>query len=253
MTGTYYKIEMLRIFRDPVTLFFAAVLPAFFYIMFGARADWGAAPIGNGNAAMYTMLAMGAFGAVTANTVIGGSAALERMQGWGRQLGLTPLGDARYVGVKTAVALSVAAIPLVVTFILGWVTVAQAPWWVWLTSGIIIFFGSAMFALYGLCFALAFRTEAAVSAASGSLVVFGFLGNVFMPLSGIMLTIAKFTPMYGLVSLARYPLTQGQTPDLQTGEMLSDPLWAGAANVVVWTILLAIVATWLVRRSRNRL
>ena len=39
--------------------------------------------------------------------------------------------------------------------------------------------------------------------------ILAFLGNIFFPLSGVMLTIAKFTPLYGYVALARYPLTEG--------------------------------------------
>ena len=44
--------------------------------------------------------------------------------------------------------------------------------------------GAVVFALYGLCFGLLFRSETAVSAAGGSVVVLGFLGNIFFPLSG---------------------------------------------------------------------
>ena len=54
-----------------------------------------------------------------------------------------------------------------------------------------------------------FRSEAAISGASGSVVVLSFLGNIFFPLSGTLLAIAKWTPLYGYVSLARYPVTEG--------------------------------------------
>ena len=46
--------------------------------------DWADADAGNGNVAMHTMISMAAYGAVTATVGVGGMAAVERMQGWGR-------------------------------------------------------------------------------------------------------------------------------------------------------------------------
>ncbi|MFV0453133.1 MAG: hypothetical protein ACK5LS_12995 [Propioniciclava sp.] len=40
----YYRLEILRILRDPVTMFFAAILPAFFFLLFGARSAYGEYP-----------------------------------------------------------------------------------------------------------------------------------------------------------------------------------------------------------------
>ena len=36
-----------------------------------------------------------------------------------------------------------------------------------------------------------------------------FLGNVFTPMSGFMLDLGRFTPLYGYAALARFPLTDG--------------------------------------------
>ncbi|MFV0453132.1 MAG: ABC transporter permease [Propioniciclava sp.] len=195
---------------------------------------------------------MSAYGAATATTVIGGQAAVERMQGWNRQLALTPMSERTFVATKVAVALTIATVPILLTYLLGLLTVAAAPGQVWLTSALIAWAGSAIFALYGLAFGLALKSEAAFSAASGSLVIFGFLGNVFMPLTGIMLDIARFTPLYGVVSLARYPLTGGEGINLDSGDTFVEPLWPMVANVVAWTVLLALVAGLLVRRARAR-
>ena len=72
----------------------------------------------------------------------------------------------------------------------------------------ILVIGSMTFALYGLVFGLYFKSETAASVSSGILVILAFLGNLFVPLSGLMLTI-KLTPMYGYAALARYPLVRG--------------------------------------------
>ena len=81
--------------------------------------------------------------------------------------------------------------------------------------------------------------------------IFAFLGNIFIPLSGVMLTIAKFTPLYGIVSLARYPLTEGYSVDMD-GNLSHEALWVPLVNVGVWTLILALLTVYLVRRGRDR-
>lgn len=254
MNTTYYAMEVRRIVRDPLSLFFTAVLPAFLYVIFGASQEYGAImlPNGNGNVTIWIMISMAAYGAVTATTSIGGSAAVERMQGWGRQLGLTPMRDSQYVAVKTALGLSVAALPVALIYGLGFFTGAKADGLVWLVSAVLVLVGATVFSLYGLIFGLAFKTEGAVGAASGSLVILSFLGNLFFPLSGTLLAIAKFTPLYGIVALARQPLTEGWLISSTGPPSGPDPLWIPVTNVAVWLLIFATLAVILVRRGRGR-
>lgn len=112
--------------------------------------------------------------------------------------------------------------------------------------------GAAVFSVYGLMFGLAFRSEAAVGAASGSLVVLAFLGNIFIPLSGTMLAIAKFTPLYGYVALARYPLTEGVLIDSSGNPLPAEPLWVPMLNLSVWAVIFVMLSTYLVKRGRGR-
>ncbi|MDO5699873.1 MAG: ABC transporter permease [Bowdeniella nasicola] len=248
----FFVLELRRIGRDYTSMFFIAILPAFLYVIFGAAQDYSDLPMGRGNVAMYVMIGMAAYGAVTATTGIGGQAAVERQQGWGRQLALTPLSDIAYVCVKTLVSAVIAIIPVALIFLIGAWTSASAPGWVWAASGAVIVAGALMFALYGLAFGLAFRTESAVSAASGSLVILGFLGNTFVVLSGTMLTVAKFTPLFGITALARWPLTDGAYAVMDRGPLPSDPLWVPLLNVTVWLIIFGVTCLILVRRSRGR-
>lgn len=46
--------------------------------------------------------------------------------------------------------------------------------------------------------------------------------------------------------------TEGVTIDTTTGALLDQPLWQPLANVVVWTLIFALLATWLVPRGRSR-
>jgi ABC-2 type transport system permease protein len=247
MNATFTRLELRRVTRDFVSMFFTAGLPAFLYLIFGAASPFASEKVGGGNVSMYIMISMAAYGAVTATTGVGGMAAVERMQGWGRQLGLTPLRDSSYVAMKAMVALVVAAIPVGLIFLLGSLSGAKGSVTAWLASGLLVLLGAGVFAVYGLAVGLAFRTEAAVGAASGMLVIMAFLGNIFIPLSGTLLTIAKFTPLYGYVALARYPLTDGYLIDGSR-----DPLWLPVTNVAVWAVIFVLGATMLVRRGRER-
>lgn len=247
MNLTYYRLELRRFFRDYPGVFFTAVLPAFFYVIFGAAQGYGSESVGNGNVTMYIMISMAAYGAVTATTGVGGGGAVERMQGWGRQLGLTPMRDSGFVAVKVALALTVAAIPIGLIYALGAFTGADGDAVAWVGSAAICILGAITFALFGMLIGLVFRSESAVGVAGGSLVILSFLGGIFIPLSGTMLTIAKFTPLYGFVALARRPLTEGYEAD---GSFTA--LWIPLVNVVVWALLLGAATVWAVRRGRGR-
>ena len=247
MNTTFAGLELRRVFRDYVSMFFIAVLPAFFYVIFGASQEFSHERAGNGNVAMYIMISMAAYGAVTATTGIGGMAAVERMQGWGRQLGLTPLSDSSYVVMKAGIALVIAMIPVTLIYLLGSFTSAEGSATAWAVSAVMVLLGAGVFAVYGLVVGLAFRSEAAVGAANGLLVIMGFLGNIFIPLSGTLLTIATFTPLYGFVALARYPLTEGNQIDGS-----HEPLWMAVTNVTAWAAIFGLAAIALVRRGRER-
>ncbi len=201
---------------------------------------------------MNVIISMAAFGAITATTGIGGGAAVERMQGWGRQLGLTPMSDGQYVAAKAAVAFLIALVPIAIIYAIGYFTNATGSGAAWLLSALVVLIGAAVFSLYGLLAGLLFRTEAAIGAAGGSLVILAFLGNIFFPLSGAMLTFAKFTPLYGYVALARYPVTEGMVVAADGPPTGTEPLWIPVVNLVAWALIFGVSAILLVRRGRSR-
>lgn len=252
MNTTYFRIELARVTRDVMSMFFTAVLPAFMYVIFGAVQAYGDTDIGNGNVSAYVMIGMAAYGAVTATVSIGGSAAVEQMQGWGRQLGLTPISDAQRIVTKASVAFVIAIIPVVLIYAIGAFTGAKANREVWIVSGLLVLLGAAVFSFFGLLAGLLFRSEGAVGAASGSLVILAFLGNLFFPLEGAMLDIARFTPLYGIVALARYPLTEGYLASTTSSALEHDALWVPIANILVWGTIFVVATILVSRRGRAR-
>lgn len=242
--ATYARLDLRRQLRDRMGMFFIVGLPTFMFLVFGLGSDDA---VGSGNVAMYVMISMAAYGAVTATTSVAGSAATEQVMGWGRQLGLTPMRPLSFVAAKAAVAMIVAAMPVALIFAIGALTGARGDVTDWLLAAAVVWLGSALFAIYGLAICLVFRGSNAPGIASGMIVVMAFLGNVFTPMSGFMLDLGRLTPLYGYVALARFPLTDGHLPI--DGR---DPLWLPVANVLAWTVIFAALAMWGVRRSRAR-
>ena len=241
---TYARLDLRRQLRDRIGMFFIVGLPTFMYLVFGLGSDDA---VGSGNVAMYVMISMAAYGAVTATTSVAGSAATEQVMGWGRQLGLTPMRPLAFVAAKAAVAMAVAALPVTLIFTIGAATGARGDWTDWTIAAALVWLGSALFAIYGLAICLVVRGSNAPGIASGMIVVMAFLGNVFTPMDGLMLDIGRLTPLYGYAALARFPLTDGWLP---IGGQ--DPLWLPVANVLAWTVIFSLLALWGVRRSRER-
>jgi ABC-2 type transport system permease protein len=240
----YARLDLRRQLRDRMAMFFIVGLPMFMYLVFGLGSDDA---VGSGNVAMYIMISMACYGAVTATTGIAGSAATEQMMGWGRQLGLTPMRPLAFVAAKAGIAMVVAAMPVTLIFLIGALTGARGDVSDWALGAVIVWLGSALFAIYGLAVSLLFRGSNAPGIASGFIVVMAFLGGLFTPMSGVMLDIGRFTPLYGYAALARFPLTDGWLP---IGGR--DPLWLPVANVLAWTVIFSLLAIWGVRRSRAR-
>lgn len=248
-TLTYTRIEITRQSRNIFTLVFTLAMPTAMYLLFGAFTAYGSAPAGHANTSYYVMTSMAAYGVATAMTSLTALAAAEAAQGWGRQLALTPMGMVGYAVMKLAVAVFFSAIVVVVLFVVGALTGAKPDhWWMWLsTAGIVLGLG-LIYGLFGLGVGLIFNSDSAAGLASAMLTFFGFFGNVFMPLSGTMLQIAHFTPLYGYVGLARWPQLEGQ--DVMGDG--SDPGWMLWASVLAWAAVFALLVRIGVVRSRTR-
>ena len=252
-TLRYAFLDLGRNLRMAESVFFTLVLPGALYLMFLQMSDENATQAaGHGNVAAYLMVSMALYGAVVATSNVAGFAAVERAQGWGRTLALTPAPSWSYVVSKILVALCMAVLPVTLVMALGWFTGADLVGWRWVSTAAIIVVGSTMFACYGLAVGLLFRSETAMGVASGLLVVLAFFGNLLIPIGGVMLTIARFTPLYGLAALARWPQLEGSLMASGPDAPPADPLWVLVLNVVAWTAVFAGIALAAARRDSTR-
>ena len=122
----------------------------------------------------------------------------------------------------------------------------------WLAAGVLSIIAVIPFSLYGLIFATAFRSSAAVSLSTLSVVPMSFLGNAFTPMPESFMPFARFSPIYGSVSLARYPLSDGIQAISSAPYTVDDPLWYALVNIAAWTLIFALICTLLWRRDKGR-
>ena len=251
---TYLWLDLYRSLREPANLFFVVAFPVAMYLVFGrlnaSAGDYG--PHAHGNVSASVMLAMASFSACLGATSASAAAAVEQSAGWGRQMAVTSRGLRGYLVVKTGTAVGTAALPVVVVLAAGALTDSQMEGWVWATSPLICLIGVLPFVLWRLAAGMWLPSSASIGIATSLVSLFAFIGNAFMPLNRTLLTISRFTPMYGSTALARWPLGEGWTyvPDRQAG--VQDPLWMPLANLVAWTLIFGLLVIGARRRVTGR-
>ena len=251
---TYLWLDLYRSLREPANLFFVVAFPVAMYLVFGrlnaSAGDYG--PHAHGNVSASVMLAMASFSACLGATSASAAAAIEQSAGWGRQMAVTGQGLRGYLVVKTGTAVGTAALPVVVVLAAGALTDSRMEGWVWAASPLICLIGVLPFVLWGLAAGMWLPSSASIGIATSLVSLFAFIGNTFMPLNHTLLTISRFTPMYGSTALARWPLGEGWTyvPDRQAG--VQDPLWMPLANLVVWTLIFGLLVNGARRRATRR-
>ena len=251
---TYLWLDLYRSLREPANLFFVIAFPLAMYLVFGrlnaSAGDYG--PYAHGNVSASVMLAMASFSACLGATSASAAAAVEQSAGWGRQMAVTGQGLRGYLVVKTGTAVGTAALPVTVVLTAGALTDSLMEGWAWAASPLICLIGVLPFVLWGLAAGMWLPSSASIGIATSLVSLFAFIGNAFMPLNHTLLTISRFTPMYGATALARWPLGEGwvYVPDRQGG--VHDPLWMPLANLVAWTLIFGLLVIGARRRATRR-
>jgi ABC-2 type transport system permease protein len=241
-TLTALGMEIRRMLRNRRTLVFVLIMPAVFFLLFGLSHQGES--LDNGQSVMaYIMISLAVYGAMVATTSGGAMVAVERAQGWSRQLRLTPLRPAAYVATKVLTAMTLGLVAVVVEFAVGATSGVRLPAHVWLLAGLAAWIGSLVFAAFGLFVGYLAPAENGMQFLGPILAILAMFGGLFVPLQvlpEVMRQIAKFTPVYGIGEIARSPLT-------------GSGFTAGAvANVLLWTAAFGFGAAHLFRRDTQR-
>jgi ABC-2 type transport system permease protein len=237
------RLELRRLLRNRRAVIFTFVMPPVFFLLFGTNASSRTQQVGGGNVTGYILVSMAVYGAMLATTSGGAMVSVERAAGWSRQLRLTPLKPIAYVAVKLVLAMLTGLMSVAATLLVGSLSGAKLPAAAWVECGLLAWVCALVFAAFGLFMGYLLPTENVMQILGPVLALLSFAGGLFVPLDVLghtFGTIAKFTPVYGVGEIARYPLTHDGN------------LWLAALNVVVWTAVFAAGAIWRFRRDTAR-
>lgn len=170
----FLALDLRRVLRNRRTMVFTLLMPPLFFVIFGLQSDFKTTEVGSGNLTGYIMVSMAVYGAMLATTGGGAMVAVERSQGWSRQLRLTPLRPLAYIATKVIVAMTMGLVSIGAVFVVGAFLGAQLRPVAWVSCFVLAWICSLVFAAFGL----------------------------FMGYFGV---VAKFFPTYGIATLARMP------------------------------------------------
>jgi ABC-2 type transport system permease protein len=246
---TYLGIELKRKLRNRRTLIFTVAFPVVMFIVIGGRfltVPLTETPVSAGgpSVAAYIMVSMAMYGAMMSATQTGAAVAIERAQGWSRQLLLTPLNPLVNVITKMIAGMLLGLLAVIATYIAGAIAGVHLTPAQWIVTGLVSWvLASAVFTTLGLMVGYMVPGENAAQITSLAIVLLSFIGGIFYPLNNMpdfLQTIAKFTPVYGIGEMARAPLT---------GEPF-DIMWL--VNALVWLGLFLAGTVFFFRRDTKR-
>lgn len=237
MNPTYLKTEIVRTFRSTRFVLFAIAFPVVMFLL--QSTVFGSAEMNIAGVIMVNMMVFGTFSAAMTS---GGKLALERSIGWQRQLRLTPLSGAGYLGGKALSAMLVALpslilVPLAGVFLQDLHLGPAA--WLRLVPG--IWLGAIPLVLLGLLLGQFGTPDSMQPVSMVVTMTMGFLGGVFIPIDAMpswMSDLAQLTPTYWLIQLVRPAVTDHLT--------VSFPAALGV--LAAWT---AVLGALVIRRYRK--
>jgi ABC-2 type transport system permease protein len=244
---TVLGIEIRRLLRNRRMVIFALILPVVLFLFVGTNKSYANIPDGHGNVSAFLMVSMALYGAGLSTTAGGAIVAIERAQGWSRQLRLTPLSPVSYILIKVMTAMILGLTAVVAVFVVGKLTGVPHMYagytYLWFVSAATVWIGSLLFAALGLFIGYLLPSENVLQILGLVMGVLAFAGGLFYPLkqaAQVLQDIAKWTPMYGLNQLAHAPLLGGSI----------DIMWV--VNAVAWFGAFVVGAAWLFRRDTAR-
>jgi ABC-2 type transport system permease protein len=234
---TALSLEVHRLLRNPRAVIITLLVPVIFFFVFGLnKAKTATGNYGHGNYAAFVLVSLSLYGAIFSTTYTGAAVSMERAQGWSRQLRLTPLSPAAYIGMKVATALVLGFASIAVVNVVAIVThKASMPGYLWIVSALCVWIGSLLFAAFGLFMGFLLPADSIMQILGLIMSLFAFAGGLFVPISLLpsgVAAIAKWSPEYGLNQLVHAPLLGGGVQ------------WTWVVNVVVWLAIFTGGAVW---------
>jgi ABC-2 type transport system permease protein len=246
MTFYLFRLECVRMLRDPRYLALAVVAPIGFYLLFATLFGGGPAEPGELPGTVEIMVAMAAYGAIWgALSATGPRLAHERGSGWLEQLRAMPVTARQLLTAKIAAGLAVALPALVLVCVAAVVAKeVRLESWQWAALVPAMWLGTLPFALLGVVVGMLVGPEAAFPLSYGLYMASSALGGLWVPparLSAPLLEVAHTLPTYRLADLG-WRIAAGHAPTV-----------ADVAVLAAWSAGLAALNVLVQARRRGRL
>ncbi|MCM2421418.1 ABC transporter permease [Streptomyces sp. RKAG293] len=243
---TLIKLEILRVLRNKKFMFFSVIYPPLLFLIITAGTDPKAKLPGTDlSTVAYFMVAMSAFGAMTA--VLMGNAeriAREREKGWVRQLRLTALPGRGYVTAKIASAATISLPSILLVMIVGAaVKQVRLDAWQWVAILLCSWAGSFVFAALGVAIGYVASADVARPISMIAYFALALLGGLWVPFTSFpqwMQNIAQYLPARPYASL-------GQAVELGDAPHVKD-----IAILLVYLLVFAGGAAYLYRKDTQK-
>ncbi|MEY9875182.1 ABC-2 type transport system permease protein [Streptacidiphilus sp. MAP12-33] len=242
MTSALFRLECLRMLRDPRYLALAVVAPIGFYLLFATVFGGGPVPPGQLQGTVEIMVAMAAYGAIWgALSATGPRLAHERASGWLEQVRAMPVTGRQLLTAKIAAGLAVALPALVLVCVTAVVAKGvRLEAWQWAALIPAMWLGTLPFALLGVVVGLLVGPEAAFPLSYALYMAASALGGLWVPparLSAPLQDVAHTLPTYRLADLG-WRIAAGHPPT-----------WADLAVLAAWSAGVAALAVLTQQRS----
>jgi ABC-2 type transport system permease protein len=228
---TYLRTEIRRAFTTPRYLLFTVGMPLVLFLVIGNAYDGEVAGV---SATTWYMINMGVFGAMGAVLGAGSRIAIERAEGWNRQLRLTPLPPLGYVVGKAVTGMAVALPALVLVCLAGALTgrVHLDPVQ-WLEIIGIGWLALIPLAVVGVGIGYLARGDSVQAVNGGLVLLLSMFGGLWFPVDNgpqWLQSVAHLMPTYWIGQITRAPLTSNW------------PALSGWLVLLVWAVVGARIA-----------
>lgn len=226
---TYAKYETLRTVRNVRFVVFSLVFPLVLLVLVGGANRDVDDFLGTGiSFSLYYLVGMIAWGSMMAVLAGGARISPERQLGWVRQLRLTPLSPATYLGTKIATGYLLALLTILVLSVTAVLVLGvRMDTGGWLRMVALVLVGLVPFAALGVWFGHVLSPESIGPVMGGTSALFALLGGAWGPLtgtSGMLHDITELVPSYWLVQAGQSAFTGQWWP------------MKGWLVVAVWTV-----------------
>lgn len=243
MTRYYFRLECLRMLRDPRYLALAVIAPIGFYLLFATLFGGKSSGPGQLPGTVEIMVAMAAYGAIWgALSATGPRISHERAGGWLEQLRAMPLTGRQVLGAKLTAGMAVSLPAVLLVCATGaavkGVRLDAAQW-----AGLIgaTWVGSLPFALMGIAIGYCVGAETAFPLSYGVYMAMSAMGGLWVPPSQLpasFMHVADALPTYRLADLG-WRITAGHVPTV-----------ADVAVLAAWTAGFGLLAALAYRRPK---